>query len=57
MEGVALDHFKKLKPSTTPMVQFNSNLSHESDQYARTTAKHLCIIIHIIHKKGLWLHY
>ena len=48
MEGVALDHSNKLKPSTIPMTQFNSSLSDESDQDAITTATHLCIIIQFI---------
>ena len=48
MEGVALDHSNKLKPSTIPMTQFHSSLSDESDQDAITTATHLCIIIQFI---------
>ena len=44
MERAALYHFNKLKPSTIPMVQFHSHLSHEIDQYASTTATHLSIL-------------
>ena len=52
IEGVALDHFHKLKPSTTAMVQFHSHLSHESDQDAKTTATHIHIILESIISKG-----
>ena len=48
MEGVALDHSNKLKPSTIPMAQFHYSLSDESDQDSSTTATHLCIVIQFI---------
>ena len=51
MEGVPLERFKKLKPSTIPMAQFNQHLSGESDQNASTTATHLCIILQLIISK------
>ena len=41
MEGVALDQFKKWKPSTIPMAHFNSHLSDKSDQDDSTTAKNI----------------
>ena len=53
MEGVALDHFEKLKPPTIPMAQFNSHLSDESYQDASTIATHLCIILQFIITKGM----
>ena len=48
MEGVALDHFNILKPSTIPMAQFHSRLSDEIDQDAITTVTYLCIILKFI---------
>ena len=45
MEGIALDHFKKLMPSTIPMAQFHSHIYQESEQDDITTDTHLCIII------------
>ena len=52
MEGVALDNFNKLKPSTIPMAQFHSHLSDEDDQDARTTATYLLILIQFIITKN-----
>ena len=52
MEGVTLDHFNKLKPSTIPMAQFHSQLSDESDHDARTTATNLLILIQFIITKN-----
>ena len=48
MEGIALDNFYKLKPSTIPMTQFHSNLSDESDQYSSTTATNIRILIQLL---------
>ena len=43
LEGVALDHFKNLKPSTIPMAQYHYNLSDKSDQYDSNTVTRLCV--------------
>ena len=48
MEEVSLEFFNKLKPSTIPMVQFNSRLSDKSDQYSITTATHISILLRFI---------
>ena len=53
MEGVALDPFNKMKPSTIPMAQLHYNVSDESDQDDSITATHLSIIIKSLLKKGL----
>ena len=53
MEGVALEHFKKLKPSTIPMAKFNSSLSDESDQDASTTATNICTLLQFIFAKHM----
>ena len=52
MEGVALDHFNKFKPSTIPMELFNSHLSDESDQGTRTNATYLRIILQFFINEG-----
>ena len=52
LEGVVLEHFKILKPSTIPMVKFKSHLSDKTDQYASTTATHLCIHLKFFLQKG-----
>ena len=53
MEGVALEHFNKLKPSNIPTEQFHSNLSDESDQNDITIATHLHILLQFILTKGM----
>ena len=57
MEGVALEHFNKLKPSTIPMAQSNSHLSNENYQDASTTATHICIIIKFLLTKQIIDHF
>ena len=51
MEGVAIEHFNKLKPSTIPMTHFNSRLSDESDQDDSTPATNVCINLQLFLKK------
>ena len=53
MEGVSLDHFNKLKPSTKGIAQFNYNLFYESDQYDRTTTTYLSIILQFLITKQI----
>ena len=53
MEGVLLEHFKKMKPSNIPMAQFHSRLSDESDQDYRTTVAHPRIILLFIITKQM----
>ena len=48
MEGVVLERFNKLKPSTIHMAQFYSILSDEIDQGSSTTVTTLCIRIKFI---------
>ena len=50
MEGVVLEHFKTLKPSTILMEHFNSNLSYESDKDDSTTATNIRIILQFLFK-------
>ena len=45
MQGVLLDHFNKLKPSTKYMAQCSSCLSDEIDQDYRTTITHIFTLI------------
>ena len=52
-EGVVLDQFNKLKPSTIPMAQFFSRLYDEIDQLASTTSTHISIIIQFILTKEM----
>ena len=51
MEGVALEDFNKLKPSTISMAQFHSHLSDGSYQDTNTTATYLHIILHLLLSK------
>ena len=44
MEVFALDHLKKLKPSTVSMAQLHFNLYNERDQDAISTAKHIFVL-------------
>ena len=53
MEGVALENFNKLKPSTIPMAQFHSHLYDEIDKDASITATHLRIILRCLITKEM----
>ena len=53
MEGVSIEHFNILKPSTIPMSHFHSHLPDKSDQDAIKTAKNLRIFLQFILIKGL----
>ena len=51
MEGVALDHFNKLKLSIISMAKFHSHLYDESYQYDRTNATDNCILFYLFLQK------
>ena len=53
MEGVALEHLKKLKPYTIPMAQFHSYLFAIIGKNDSTTATHIHILIRFIHTKEM----
>ena len=53
MEGVSLERFNKLKPSTLFMAQFNSRLSDKIEQDDSTTTTHPHIILRFLLFKGL----
>ena len=53
MEGVALDHLRKLYPSTILMAKSHCQLSNESDQDNRSTATHLHILLQFPLAKGM----
>ena len=53
MEGVAIDHFNKLKPSTTHMLKFHSHLSDDGDKDDSTTATYHSIILQFILTKQM----
>ena len=53
MEGVALEHFNKLKPSTIPMEQLRCHLSDGSDQDYSTTVTHIFILIKFLLTKNI----
>ena len=48
IDGVALDHFNKLKQSTIPMAKSHFHLYDESDQNSSTTGTHLHIFLQFI---------
>ena len=51
MEGVVLDQFNKMKPSTITVEQLNLHLYYESYQDDSTTVTYLCIILKFILQK------
>ena len=55
MEDVALEQFRKFKPSIIATVLFISHLLDESDQDASTTATLICVNIHFFIHNGFTL--
>ena len=45
MEGVVIEHFNILKPSTRPVSQFSSSLSDKIDQDSSTTTTNIFVFI------------
>ena len=53
MEGVLIEHFNKLKPSTIPMAQFHSFTYDEIFQDARNIVTYIYILLQFILTKQM----